>query len=781
MRKILIISIISLSLASITAAQDYFPLKEGNQWTYTMSNGVEMTMKVTGFAEIDGVRCANVESTVQSSIGSQVSSEFLAIDTEGLKAYMSLTLDQEIKYDPPVTRIKLPFQEGQIWTSTLNQAGISLVTTFQAARTQEITTQAGSFKCIVISSGLSIPGQGAVTSENFYADGTGLVRQVMNFSGQTIISSLKSCSVKPTDKTAFSNTSVQQRKCPNCGAVEAPDAKFCSSCGKELPPVTPPPPPVQALTNCPKCGAELPEGARFCPICGEEIVVPSSTGTKIVDPNEEKKIVQYLSPLGTLMLYKPKNWEVIEQNLGQGAYAATIMRPDETAVVVFVTFPVGEDVNDSVSLAGVCLREFKDEIPDLDGKNVKSTADKSRTIMNISFTEEGEKGVGHGYFFYTQKVGTVYLLLARDDLWDEMRPILTNIASNIAYNPGGIEKVIDKGKEIKDKTSTVKQERVLNPAAMLQKAKNSTGKQLQLVPAGLADRSLMLQIPQDWNLEGQELKFMLVDNRQIRSCGMISYSQTIIPTPVSVPGVLNVEYLPPPQALNLIIQSQNIGTSVEILGELPGEQALPELAQAVQKLRMQGLQVDSRLIHVKFRGVGGRPLRGIFSVQCMSIPMSPVWQVSVDGSWAPDDELEEWLPLYQRIGETYKVNQQWQQTDMQNRYYTQQQLNRNLQNSIAGANQAFDDYMGSLQDADRSRDYTSWMWSQTTLGQGTWVANNEGADVYQTNSFGIQGPEGSIDNPAYNTTNFTGVSPWTQEQLELIDTRPEFERYLMGN
>jgi hypothetical protein len=155
-----------------------------------------------------------------------------------------------------------------------------------------------------------------------------------------------------------------------------------------------------------------------------------------------------------------------------------------------------------------------------------------------------------------------------------------------------------------------------------------------------------------------------------------------------------------------------------------------------------------------------------------------VWQVSVDGSWAPDNEFDDWLPLYLQIGKTFQVNQQWVQADMQNRYNVQQQLNRNLQNSIAGANQAFDQYMDSLQNADRTRDYIGWMQSQTTLGQGTWVSEYEGGHVYQTDHWGITGPEGRIDSPAYNTTYFTGENPWEHGQLELVDTRAEYERYL---
>jgi hypothetical protein len=202
------------------------------------------------------------------------------------------------------------------------------------------------------------------------------------------------------------------------------------------------------------------------------------------------------------------------------------------------------------------------------------------------------------------------------------------------------------------------------------------------------------------------------------------------------------------------------------------------MAQAVQQMRAQGLQVDARLICVNIENIPtGKTIRGLYIVMCSTMPMSDVWQVSIQGSWAPENEYDQWLPLYQRLEKTVQVNQQWMGGEMQNRAVRQQQLNRNLQNSIAESNQAFDDYMGSLKNAGRSRDYTGWMWSQTTLGQGTWVAENEGYKVYQTDDWGIEGPEGRIDSPAYNTTNFQGQNPWGG-QLELVDSRPEFEKYV---
>src|SRR5512136_1175762 len=114
MRTNLTALVISAFVAAMASAQDYFPLQEGNQWTYTMSNGATMTMKVTGFADVGSVRCAVVETDV----GGQANKAYYAADAQGLKDYKLEISGQEFTYDPPILRIKLPFEQGQSWTST---------------------------------------------------------------------------------------------------------------------------------------------------------------------------------------------------------------------------------------------------------------------------------------------------------------------------------------------------------------------------------------------------------------------------------------------------------------------------------------------------------------------------------------------------------------------------------------------------------------------------------------------------------------------------------------
>jgi hypothetical protein len=313
---------------------------------------------------------------------------------------------------------------------------------------------------------------------------------------------------------------------------------------------------------------------------------------------------------------------------------------------------------------------------------------------------------------------------------------------------------------------------------MIKRATHRTGRQVPLQPAALPDQSMSMQIPQGWSIEGQKLQYVVVNNPQTKTHGMSFVSHTIIPTNLTIPGAITAPYQPPPQALALLLEYGRFSRNIQVISQCPAEQAAPEIAQAVQQMRAQGLQVDARLIYVSIQNIPtGKTIHGLYFVMCSIMPMSAVWQVSIQGSWAPENEYDEWLPLYQQLEKTVQVNQQWMGGEMQNRAVRQQQLNRNLQRSIAESNHAFDDYMGSLQNASRSRDYTGWMWSQTTLGQGTWVAENEGFKVYQTDDWGIEGPEGRIDSPAYNTTNFNGQNPWGG-QLELVDTLAEYEKYV---
>jgi len=740
MRATAILVALSIVSTSIGATPDYAPLQEGNQWTFLMSNGAQTTTTVTGFADVGAVRCAILETTLSG----QTSREYVAVDAEGVKTYMGQAQGQEFRYDPPLLRIKLPYREGDTWTATATQGRRTVTTSFQSIGKERLQTPAGTFDCIRVYSTVNgVPG----VSISYYADGIGPVRQIMRAGGQEMIATLTSTNVKSSPRTR-----------------------------------TAPKPQPAAKIRCPKCGTEVDAKAQSCPRCGQKMAAPMATTepNRPVAPRPASKssLEKYRSPDGKVLLFKPQDWNVTQGDMfGQGTYGITVVEPQENAVVLFITFPVGEEVKDSVMLAAKCIAALRQRYPDLQAANVSSTPQRERTITDLTLTAEGEKGTGHGYFFHTAGTGSVYILLAKAKRWNELRPTLTTIAANLAYAPQGIAAVQEQGRQ---SAGPAPAEGPVHPlAALLKQAAQQAGKQIALQPAALADQSLSLQIPEGWTLEGGRVQYAAVNDAQIRTHGIGSLWLTILPTEVSVPGVINVPYQSPPQALKVVLESGKSTRDVQVIAECPVEQAVPALTQTIQQMRAQGSQVDARLIHVRFRNVPtGTTCRGLFCVMCSIKSISPVWQVSLQGSWAPDKEYEEWLPLFLRIEQTVQVNQQWMGQELQNQAVRQQQLNRNLQKSIAESNRAFDDYLNTVRDGDRSRDYTSHMWSQTTLGQGTWVAESEGAKVYQTDSWGLEGPEGRIDSRAYNTANFTGENPWTGGHLELVNTRAEYERYV---
>lgn len=761
MRAMAIAVALSVFSTALGATPDYLPLTEGNQWTFTLPTGGQTMTKVVGFADVGAVHCAILETT----LGLQTSREYIAVDGEGVKAYMSQAQGQEYRYDPPILRIKLPYKEGDTWTATATQAGRSMTTSFQSIGKERVQTPAGTFDCIKVYSVVNgMPGQPSPISISYYADGIGPVRQIVHAGKQQVIAALASVSIQPAQKPPAA-------KKPRTAAKPAQETQ------------TAPKLETPGKIRCPKCGAAVDAAARFCPKCGQSITAsipaPEPNRPAAPAPAGPASLEKYQSPDGKVVLYKPKDWNVAQGDMfGVGTYGVTVLEPQENAAVLFLTFPAGAQIEDSVMLAAQCITALRARYPDLHATNSNSTPGRERTITDLALTAEGQKGTGHGYFFLTQNVGSVYILLAKAQKWNELRPTLTTVAANLAYAPQGVATVQKEGRQTA--TQAPAAESSMPPlAAMLKRAAQQPGKQIPLQPAALTDQSLSLQIPQGWALEGQQVQYAVIDDPQKRTHGLGSLWRTIIPMQVSVPGTITAPYQPPPQALKLMLEFGRSTRDVQVVGECPIEQAGPELSQLVQQMRDQGSQVDARLILAKFRNVPtGLTCHGLFSVTCSIKPTSPVWQVFVQGSWAPEGEYEDWLPLYLRVEKTVQVNQQWMSQEMQNQVARQQQLNRNLQKSIAESNRAFDNDRSAVRDGERSRDYTSHMWSQTTLGQGTWVAQNEGAKVYQTDSWGIEGPEGRIDGKAYNTATFTGENPWTGGQLELVNTRAEYEKYI---
>ncbi|MST82696.1 zinc ribbon domain-containing protein [Bilifractor porci] len=78
--------------------------------------------------------------------------------------------------------------------------------------------------------------------------------------------------------------------CPNCGAENPKEGRFCGNCGSPRPAVKENKPAAAPAGLCPKCGAPLVEGAMFCGNCGcrlERQEMPRNASTAAQEPAVE--------------------------------------------------------------------------------------------------------------------------------------------------------------------------------------------------------------------------------------------------------------------------------------------------------------------------------------------------------------------------------------------------------------------------------------------------------------------------------------------------------------
>src|SRR5436190_7296557 len=113
--------------------------------------------------------------------------------------------------------------------------------------------------------------------------------------------------------------------CSNCGAENAPGARFCSSCGTALAP------------RCPNCRSEVSPGARFCQTCGHPLSAEAPAeerklatalfvdlvdSTKLADSLDPEKVRATLQAYFSLVSTTVQAWGgTVEKYIGDAAVA----------------------------------------------------------------------------------------------------------------------------------------------------------------------------------------------------------------------------------------------------------------------------------------------------------------------------------------------------------------------------------------------------------------------------------------------------------------------------
>ncbi len=496
-------------------------------------------------------------------------------------------------------------------------------------------------------------------------------------------------------------------------------------------------------------------------------------------------VVRYESKDGKLLLYHPKGWKVADGPVfGDGSYGVKVDAPDDNAGVLFLTFSLTDQLPDSVALANLLLGNLTRSNPTLKVTEMSSTQDRARTSAAVTLIQSDKKLSGRLYFFHTKRVGTVYALLAREDLLPTMKATLTSIVANLAYAPEGVAKILQQGQQQGTQMPKPAEGRTLHPVAFLKEALAKGGKPGDLVQVAAQDGSFSMSVPKGWLFEGAGLAWVTKSDARALH-GACSVLHAVYPPGSGLAqyaqNAMQSVYPPPPQAMVFITSSLKTAKNLRVLSACPEIDLDPNANAAWAQARAQGSQVDNRILMVDFENVStGQPCRGVFTVTCVSYPMGIAWTCFMSGSWGPSGEFESMVPTLAAVHSSTRQNEQWVQGRFSAQAAETKRLNSNLAASLKDLSASYDRYNQSWWDRRKSQDYTSWAFSQTTLGQGSWVSEREGAEVVRSATWGLENRQTGTTTDAVNHTTFTGRNPWTNEQLNEVNTRADYEKYIRG-
>ena len=210
-----------LLLALLVQDADYFPVQPGTSWSYKMSSGQALEVKIAGPSAVGTQACV----AVQSVLGEQRTLEHVAVTREGLTAFKVENAYGAMEYPTPILRAKLPFKKGDTWQITMKEGPQVNTYTYLTEDLEKVAVPAGTFEAwkVVITLGSAV-------MSNWYAKGIGLVKQVYAVNGQTMTAELVSTSLKPAPVPA-----PGPRTCAKCGAVDKAAGKFCAECATPFP------------------------------------------------------------------------------------------------------------------------------------------------------------------------------------------------------------------------------------------------------------------------------------------------------------------------------------------------------------------------------------------------------------------------------------------------------------------------------------------------------------------------------------------------------------------
>jgi hypothetical protein len=160
----------------------YYPLQEGNAWNYRAGEN-RFTMRVAKREKVGDAMTARIEMVVEGKVRS---SENIGVTGDGIYRYKY----EDKEAMPPVRFLKLPPKKGDTWEVNSKWGTETIKGTFKAGE-ETVTVPAGKYEAVTSSCDKFTAGDTEIAVTYYFAQNVGVVKQVIEASGQKIIIELE--------------------------------------------------------------------------------------------------------------------------------------------------------------------------------------------------------------------------------------------------------------------------------------------------------------------------------------------------------------------------------------------------------------------------------------------------------------------------------------------------------------------------------------------------------------------------------------------------------------
>ncbi|HUK14031.1 MAG TPA: hypothetical protein VLW17_12080, partial [Thermoanaerobaculaceae bacterium] len=242
------------------------------------------------------------------------------------------------------------------------------------------------------------------------------------------------------------------------------------------------------------------------------------------------------------------------------------------------------------------------------------------------------------------------------------------------------------------------------------------------------------------------------------------------------PGVVVSPYLPPDRAWAFVTSHFGLATDLRFVSVSPRR----ELAAAMAAVHTAGPVEVEDLVYT-YTSREGRASKGYTLGFSFGSRLDIGWSFRHLSVAAPAERFDALVPSFTAMLESYRINEGWAA-----QYIAQgvQHLRQLQQQTSAIVTRNAQEIHQMMQDAyderQRSHDYIDYQFTNFIRGQQDWVSSVEGGTVYHSDSWGTKNTitGESWQGQPFNYVDFEGANPKYQEQMQAIDSRALFEKYI---